>query len=464
MNYISQLPYILNQAGKQPKKKRVALMGSTGTIGKNTLAIIKNAPEMFEVYALAGGKNIELLARQSLEFRPQLLGIQHEQDVDILAKLLPHDYQPHIVFGKKGYAFLASLAEIDIVLSAQVGAAGLRATVAAAEAGKTICLANKESLVLAGDLIRHVTQKNKAMILPVDSEHYAIFQCISAQYIQNMSSDILSSGTHSSGTFSSGIISHDIPSSDIPSSNIPSSDILAHDAIATKISHIQRLILTASGGPFRGKDKDFLKNVTKEDALNHPNWKMGAKISIDSASLMNKGLEVIEACHLYGLAMNKIDVLVHPQSIVHSLVEWQDGSILAQLASPDMRLPIGACLAWPHMLNKKINTLKTLDLTKQALTFEEPNLSNFPCLRLAREAFAHNLCIELNAANEIAVELFLQDKIQFTQIAELVENVMQATSNNHIIDFTKISTEDALLQIEERDALSRKLALTLNIK
>ena len=436
MNYISRLTAKHHQSGEQPKK-RVALMGSTGTIGTNTLAITKNAPEMFEIYALAGGKNIELLAQQALEFRPKLLGIQHECHVDALAKLLPPNYRPQIVFGKKGYAFLASLTEIDIVLSAQVGAAGLRATVSAVEAGKTICLANKESLVLAGGLIRHLAHKNGAMILPVDSEHYAIFQCISAQYIKSLATESRCTEPHLSQSFLNDT-PHDVP------------------------LQIQRLILTASGGPFRGKDASFLKNVTKKDALNHPNWTMGAKISIDSASLMNKGLEVIEACHLYGLPMDKVDVLVHPQSIVHSLVEWQDGSILAQLASPDMRLPIGACLAWPHMLNKEINTLKTLDLTKQALTFEEPNIDTFPCLRLAREAFTHNLCIELNAANEIAVELFLQDKIKFTQIAELVENVMQKTTQNQRPDLTKTNTEDALLQIEERDNISRELAKNLS--
>lgn len=426
MSYISKLQYIKTQINTEPKRKRVTLLGATGTIGKNTLAIIKNTPQQFEVFALAGGKNISLLAQQALEFRPSFLAIQHEDDLNTLRALLPPTYQPEIVFGKAGYALIASLPEVDIVVSAQVGAAGLRATVAAAEAGKIICLANKESLVLAGDLIRYVVQKNNAIVLPVDSEHYAIFQCLSAQYFKNTS--------------------HSSPS----------------DAMSITIPHIQKLILTASGGPFKGKNKKNLENVSKADALNHPNWNMGAKISIDSATLMNKGLEVIEACHLYGLPMHQVDVLVHPQSIIHSLVEWQDGSVLAQLANPDMRLPIGACLAWPDMLNKEMNTLKALDLTQHTLTFEKPDTNNFPCLQLAREAYEENLCIELNAANEVAVDLFLHDKIKFTQIPELVEKVMQKTTINKVIDFTKISVENALLEIEKRDSVGRKLALSLS--
>ena len=452
MNYISKLPQTQESLGGQLNRKKIVLMGSTGTIGRNTLAIIRNTQNLFEIYALAGGKNIDLLAKQANEFRPPLLGIQEEKDISALTKQLSSDYKPQIVFGKKGYAFLASLPEIDTVVSAQVGAAGLRATVAATEAGKNICLANKESLVLAGDLIRYLAQKNNSTILPVDSEHYAIFQCILAQYTHDISCQ--------SNLLQNKQAPNSICNSAPASAPILSPTLNNFDDLPSQNSYIKKLILTASGGPFRGKDTAFLKNVTVQDALKHPNWNMGAKISIDSASLMNKGLEVIEACHLYGVPLEKIDVLVHPQSIVHSLVEWQDGSILAQLASPDMRLPIGACLAYPQMLDTKRNTLSALDLTKQALNFEEANLHNFPCLRLAREAFTNNACVELNAANEIAVDLFLQEKIPFTEIPTMVDRVLQKSSKNSNFDFKSISTEDALLHIEERDRSAREIAIS----
>ncbi len=397
--------------------KQVAIFGCTGSIGQSTLEVIRYTPELFRIYALAAGKNIELLAEQAIEFRPEVLAIQSPSDLDKLKNLLPSNYKPEIYVGKEGYKAMAQLPEVDTVLSAQVGAAGLEATVYATLAGKTICLANKESLVLAGDLIRYLAKENKAIILPVDSEHYALFQCILSQ------------------------------------AYLPTSQ----DNFELSTKNIKRLILTASGGPFRGKDKEFLETVTKEQALKHPNWNMGAKISIDSATLMNKGLEIIEACHLFGLPIEKIEAVLHPQSIVHSLVEWRDASLLAQLALPDMKLPIGACLAFPKMLEQRNNGLFELDLTKQNLSFEQIDYENFPCLNLAKKAFKENLCIELNGANEVAVDLFLKEKISFTQIPKKITKVLEKSSSGQKIDFNNV--DDALQIIFERDQKARELAL-----
>ncbi len=413
MEYISNLNKEISQGIKS-----VAVLGSTGTIGQNTLAIIANAPLQYRIFGLAGGKNLDLLAKQATDFRPNILVIQDESEIDSLKKLLPPNYTPTILHGKDGYSFLASHEKVDTVVSAQVGAAGLRATLSACEKGKIICLANKESLVLAGDLIRFLAKKNNALILPVDSEHYAIFQCILNQYQQK-------------------VISNQV--NEHPSS-------------------IKRLILTASGGPFRGKDADFLKTVTKSQALNHPNWSMGPKITIDSASLMNKGLEVIEACHLYGLPIEQVDVLIHPQSIVHSLVEWQDSSMLAQLAPPNMRLPIGACLAWPNMLTQKINSMPSLDLTKQSLHFEEVNHQNFPCLSLAKKAFEKNICVELNAANEVAVELFLKEEIHFQHIPLIVKHVLEEAKTLSKTNHHELELEEEITSIENRDFNARSQA------
>ncbi len=411
MKYISKISLDL-----QTEKKNVAVFGSTGSIGKSSLIILKKSPHLFNVHALIAGKNINLLAEQACEFKPKILAISDEKDIDGLKKLLPANYEPEILVGKKAYQTICELSEIDTIVSAQVGAAGLRATVYAVKAGKTVCLANKESLVLAGDFIRELAYQSNSLILPVDSEHYALFQCLLSQIDFDKTNDLLN---------------------------------LDHK--------IKRLILTASGGPFRGKDHSFLEKVNKNQALKHPNWNMGAKISIDSATLMNKGLEIIEACHLFGLPIEQIDAIIHPQSIIHSLVEWQDGSMLAQLSKPDMKLPIGACLAFPKMLEQRNNEMQSLDLLKQNLSFEEINHKNFPCLNLAKKAFMQNLSIELNAANEVAVQLFLEEKIKFTQIPNLIENLLEKSTQ-----FEKINStchESALEQIEERDFKARKTVL-----
>lgn len=401
--------YISSLSGIAPSfPRRLAIMGSTGTIGTNALNVIRESKEYFSVYALAGGRNIQKLAQQANEFLPPYLAVLQDKDIPQLKTLLKTGYNPVIVHGKQGYKEISALPEIDMVLSAQSGASGLSATISAVNAGKHVALANKESLVLAGEYIRHLAYAKNSAIIPVDSEHYALFQCL---------------------TPSSGLC-----------------------------QPVKTLILTASGGPFYGKNQEFLQNVTVEDALKHPNWKMGAKITVDSASLMNKGLEVIEACHLYGVSLDQIDVAVHTQSIVHSLVAWQDGSVTAQLAVPDMKLPICAAFSYPLMLAQKNNSMPSLDLTAQILSFDKPDRKNFPCLDLACQAYNDNLCIELNAANEIAVERFLAKEIGFVQIPQLIEAMLGYAAKLEKLSLTAGTPDMVLQQIEERDMHIRRLA------
>lgn len=367
ISYISPLP---DDHPAWPRE--VAVMGSTGSIGVSTLAVIAANPGRFRVAALAAGRNVELLAKQAAAWRPGHLAVIDDAARQALAPLLPPGYTPEIHIGPEGFADLAALPEARVVVSAQVGAAGLAATYAAVVAGKIVALANKESLVLAGALIRETAWRTGAVILPVDSEHNAIFQCLAGQ----------------------------------------------------DTSSVSKLILTASGGPFRGKDAAFLETVTPAMALNHPNWSMGAKITIDSATLMNKGLEVIEAHHLYGLPLERIDVLVHPQSVIHSLVAFKDSGMLAQAGPPDMRIAIAHCLGWP---GREASGVPPMDLAALgALTFEKPDVSVFKCLALAKDALKadNGMCVVLNAANEIAVAAFLSGRISFTDIAGTVATAM----------------------------------------
>ncbi|MDE6734917.1 MAG: 1-deoxy-D-xylulose-5-phosphate reductoisomerase [Desulfovibrio sp.] len=365
------------------RPRRVALLGSTGSIGRNALSVVEASGGRLEIVGLACGRNVELLARQALRHRPPVLSVLDDAAAEALRPLLPPGYTPEILTGRAGYARLAALTGAQAVLSAQVGAAGLTATLAAALAGKMVALANKESLVLAGALVRAICAGTGAAVLPVDSEHDALFQCV-----------------------------------------------------AGRRQEVKNLVLTASGGPFRGRSARELARVTPEAALAHPNWRMGAKISIDSATLMNKGLELIEAVHLYGVAPARVRILVHPQSVVHSLAEFADGSFMAQLGAPDMRLPIGHCLDWPVCAGRGA---PALDLAKVgSLTFEEPDAELFPCLSLAREALLADraalggapgfgpACVALNAANEAAVELFLNGGCGFTDIPALVSATLDA--------------------------------------
>ena len=396
IRYISEAP---SEAWRRGVRQLV-LLGSTGSIGGNTLAAIRSRRRECVVLGLSCARNIKTLAEQAQEFRPPYLAVLDEASAAGLRKLLPTGYTPEILVGSEGYARLAALPEADTVLSAQVGAAGLAGTLAAALAGKVICLANKESLVLAGDMLRQVCARTHASILPVDSEHNAIFQCLAGRG-QEVDRLLLTVDSEHSAIFQ-----------------------CLQDQHSAKT--LEKILLTASGGPFRGRSREELRNVTRAQALDHPNWKMGAKISIDSATMMNKALEVVEAFHLYGVPLEKITVLVHPQSLVHSLVQFTDGSQLAQLGTPDMRIPIAACLFWPRCVDTGV---PPLDLVKAGtLQFFAPDDEAFPALKLARRALRERggMSVVMNAANEAAVELFLSGKCAFADIADLVSAAMDA--------------------------------------
>lgn len=369
IDYISRPP---SDAWCAAEKRSLCLLGSTGSIGGNALRIVDAHPDFFRVEALAGGRNAGRLAEQAARYRPSFLAVQDEATARELEKRLPAGCRPEILVGPDGYRTVASLGSVDTVLSAQAGSAGLRGTLAAALAGKTVCLANKESLVQAGDLVRHVCAKTGAAILPVDSEHYALF-----------------------------------------------------DLLAGRGQEAQALVITASGGPFRTWTAEEMTGITPAQALRHPNWTMGAKITVDSATLMNKALELMEACHLYGLSADRVRVLVHPQSIVHSLVVFKDGSQLAQMGVPDMRLPIGNCLLWPRAETSHVEPLYLGRVG--TLTFEEVDAARFPSLDLARKAMEvrSGMAIVLNAADETAVDLFLAGRCSFGDIFALVEAAME---------------------------------------
>lgn len=360
--------------------KTLSLLGSTGSIGRNVLAVVRQFPERFRIAGLAAGQNVEVLAEQVLEFKPDCVSLANPLAREALAERLPLSWRGRILCGDEGNCTVATLPEAEMTVSAVVGAAGLLPVLAAIRAGKDIGLANKETLVMAGALVMAAVRQYGVRLLPIDSEHSAIFQVLEAGRRQD----------------------------------------------------VARIILTASGGPFRTKDREALRCATPAQALAHPNWSMGRKISIDSATLMNKGLEVIEARWLFDVPANQIEVVVHPQSIVHSLVEFHDGSVVAQLGIPDMRIPIGYALSYPERLELG---LSRLDLAQCGnLSFEQPDLHRFPALRLAFDALSQGGVkpAALNAANEVAVEAFLQGRIGFTRIAEVVaEATSQADSVQH---------------------------------
>lgn len=351
--------------------KHIAILGSTGSIGTQALEVISKNPEHFTTEVLTAQNNAELLIQQARQFSPNTVVIANESKYDeVFDALDPLDIK--VYSGEKSLASVVEMDTIDMVLTALVGYSGLKPTINAINASKHIALANKETLVVAGELITKLAREKGVNLYPVDSEHSAIFQCMLGEF---------------------------------------------HNPI-------EKIILTASGGPFRGKDTEFLKTVTKKQALNHPNWDMGAKITIDSASLMNKGLEVIEAKWLFGVNYDQIEVVVHPQSIIHSMVQFSDGSIKAQLGLPDMRLPIQFALSYPNRLDSDFQRFNFADYP--SLTFEQPDLETFRNLKLAYEAMekgGNQPCI-LNAANEIAVEGFLKDKIGFLEMSDVVESCL----------------------------------------
>ncbi len=388
ISYISSLDIPFAPA----QVRSLTVLGSTGSIGTSALEVVRKNRNLFRVTGLAGARNIRLLAAQANEFRPAVLGVLDSRLARDIQPLLDKGYQPEILCGKSGYVQMAGMQDARIVLSAMVGAAGLEPTLAAAEAGKVILLANKESLVLAGHLIRETCTRTGSIILPVDSEHNAVFQALQG-----------------------------------------------HD-----FSDVHSIIITASGGPFRGKTQEFMRGVTPEQALNHPNWSMGAKISIDSATMMNKGLEVIEAHHLFGLGSDRIKVLVHPQSIVHSLVNFSDGSLLAHMGVPDMQIPIAHCLGYPHRLNVNLEPLNLARIRN--LSFANPDKDSFPCLALALAALEDgpSYPVVLNAANEICVDLFLKGRIGFMDIYALNSRAMEEHCP------VQMNTLDEILELDSK--------------
>ena len=354
--------------------KVVSILGSTGSIGKSTLDVLRLDRINFKVFALSCHSNIKLLAQQTIEFQPDIIVVNSANDREVILTYLDGKANPDILFGPNGHKTIVEADEVTDVVAAISGAAGLTSTYHAASKGKRILLANKESMVMAGSLIMRQAELNHGLIIPIDSEHNAIFQVLNG----------------------------------------------ARDNKA-----IQKIILTASGGPFRSFSAEMIKEVTVEQALKHPKWSMGRKISIDSATMMNKGLEVIEASFLFQLPAEKIGVVIHPQSIVHSFVEFVDGSLLTQLGCPDMRVPISFALGYPERISSGV---QGIDLTKhESLSFSNPNHALFPCLNLAYQALeaGQGYCVALNAANEIAVEAFLEGRISFVQIYEVIAEVMK---------------------------------------
>ncbi|MES2274946.1 MAG: 1-deoxy-D-xylulose-5-phosphate reductoisomerase [Bacteroidota bacterium] len=375
--------------------KNIAVLGSTGSIGTQTLEVIGKNPELFHAYVLTAHSNADLLIAQSLKFKPAYAIICDEQKYPLVKQALAHT-SVKVMCGHQAICEVVTEKHIDVVLTAMVGFAGLEPTMAAIKAGKDIALANKETLVVAGELITTLAKQHNVKILPVDSEHSAIFQCLAGE---------------------------------------------GHNPI-------EKIILTASGGPFRGRGLDFLASVTREAALKHPNWVMGAKITIDSASLMNKGLEVIEAKWLFNLNVNQIDVVVHPQSIIHSMVQFTDGSIKAQMGLPDMKLPIQYALTYPHRVSTNFKRLDFMDYPN--LSFEKPDTGSFRNLALAFEALdkGGNMPCIINAANEIAVAGFLKDELGFLAMSDVIEQCMadmEFKQNPTLEDYLNTDKETRIL-------------------
>ena len=356
----------------------ITILGSTGSIGVNTLDVISRHPDYFKVVALSANSQVERLFSQCQQFRPTYAVMADEAAAAQLAdRIKQADLPIEVLAGIDGLVQVSQLDNVDQVMAAIVGAAGLLPTLAAAKAGKRVLLANKEALVMSGRLFMEAVKQNQAELLPIDSEHNAIFQCMPT-------------------SFDNGL-----------------------DSVG-----VRRILLTGSGGPFRTTAMDKLANVSPQQACAHPNWDMGRKISVDSATMMNKGLELIEACWLFNTSPDHVEIMLHPQSVIHSMVEYVDGSVLAQLGQPDMRTPIAHAMAWPKRIDSGVERLNLIDVAR--LEFEKPDLQRFPCLRLAEQAARAGGTTPaiLNAANEIAVAEFLDNKIRFTDIAPLVEDVM----------------------------------------
>lgn len=385
-------------------KKGICILGATGSIGVSTLDVVARHSHLYKVIALTANNNIALLYEQCVAHHPEVVVLVNESKATEFKELLKNspvaDIQ--VLSGAASLEHVATLDNVDSVMAAIVGAAGLLPSLAAAKAGKTILLANKEALVMSGAIFMDAVAKSGAQLLPIDSEHNAIFQCMPASY---------TSGAKAKG--------------------------------------VRRILLTASGGPFRQLPIEKMVDVTPAQAVAHPNWDMGRKISVDSATMMNKGLEMIEACLLFDMKPEQIQIVIHPQSVIHSMVDYVDGTVLAQMGNPDMRIPIAYSLAWPERFDSGVAPLNIFDVAR--MDFEEPNLQRFPCLRLAYEAINAGgiMPTVLNAANEIAVEAFLNEQLRFTDIAVIIERTMAKF---------EAKVADTLSLILEADAEARVVA------
>ncbi len=365
------------------KRQRVCVLGSTGTIGVNTLDVISRHPDYFEAFALTASSSDDKLFEQCQQYNPVYAVLVDEDAAQRLqSRLEQAGSETQVLSGVESLVFVSSHEEVDQVMAAIVGAAGLLPSLAAARAGKRVLLANKEALVMSGDLFISEVKNNNATLLPIDSEHNAIFQCMPEQ---------LPNGIEHAG--------------------------------------VNRILLTASGGPFRTRDISSLVDVTPAEAVAHPNWVMGRKISVDSSTMMNKGLEVIEACWLFDTQASMIQVVIHPQSVIHSMVSYTDGSVLAQMGNPDMRTPIAHAMGWPERIASGVEPLDIFEVAK--LEFEEPDFGRFPCLRMAYESLEMKgtATAILNAANEVAVDAFLEERLKFTDIATVIEATLANTTN-----------------------------------
>jgi len=388
-------------------KRSITVLGATGSIGLSTLDVIRRHPDRFSVYALTAGTRAEELATLCREFRPTVAVMADAEAAERLQALLADLPETRVLAGEAGLCEVAASAESDTVMAAIVGAAGLAPTLAAVRAGKRVLLANKEALVMSGKLFMDAVERHDAELLPIDSEHNAIFQCMPADKVRE-----------------------------------------------PRGAGITRILLTASGGPFREYAAEDLRAVTPAQACAHPNWSMGQKISVDSATLMNKGLELIEACWLFNTSPANVEVHVHPESIIHSMVEYADGSVLAQLGSPDMRTPIANGLAWPERIEAGVAPLDLFAIGR--FHFERPDLQRFPCLRLAAEAFAAGGTAPavLNAANEIAVAAFLEGRLCFADIPVIIERTLTATEVVPADSFDTIFAKDAEARRRAREQIS----------
>lgn len=383
--------------------KKISILGSTGSIGRNCLEVVSRSDNAWKVVGLSAGRNTELFQRQVKQFMPEIISLEREEDASEFSRRFP-DYSLRIFHGQEGAEAVARYEENEIVVSAITGINGLRPTLGAVQSGKRVALANKESLVVAGPLILETAKRTGSQIIPVDSEHSGVFQCLAKEAPE----------------------------------------------------YVKKVILTASGGPFFNLSAEEMKNKTLDEALNHPRWKMGKKVTIDSATLMNKGLELIEARWLFGLKPGQLDILIHPQSIVHSLVEMRDGSVLAQMSLTDMKIPIQYALTYP---GREESSLPSLDLSQvRALEFYEIDNARFPLVELARKALEEggSVSVVLNTANEVAVEAFIKERIGFSAIAEIVTEAVESHTKRDIGSLEEIFDIDRETKVKTRNIINRR--------